>query len=214
MGIPEPFCPICGQSMPFRDLRQHELAQHPDIYQPGHTAALEGNRRYRKLVAPLIALWAVGSLAGLFTGAFTGAEAFVVLVLLPPIIMIVGFAYARTPIRRFQQQAKTIHVPCSICGVVVPSGDLKAHMYAEHRSVARYVIFVRDFVMGAFLLFFFGIVPLVLLYQFHVLSEAEVYAIMFSATAFLVGVTVWFRTLALRHLLRLRNEWKESHPVP
>ncbi|HYM40443.1 MAG TPA: hypothetical protein VEY12_09965 [Thermoplasmata archaeon] len=199
--------------MPFRELQQHELTQHPDIYRPAHEAAVEAHRRYRRLVLPLISVWAVGSLLLLFAGFIRGAEVFFILVVLPWVIAIAGYLHARAPLRNFQRRAKTIHVPCTICGTVLPSGDLKAHMKSVHPGIARYVGFVIDFSIGTVALFAGGFLAIVVLETLHLLSDVETLEVALLLFAILAGVTVWLRTFALRHLLKLRTEWKESHPA-
>jgi hypothetical protein len=96
---------------------------------------------------------------------------------------------------------------------MVTAATIKAHMKIVHPRIARYVLFTRELVWGVALGWSWGFLALVVLYLVHILSDFQVLASTAALTAFLAIIAVWFRTFALRHLLRLRSAWKPTNQI-
>jgi hypothetical protein len=205
-------CVYCGQFMPWRELRNHLQATHPNVVAARAHWTKDSNRVWVRVALPTFLLWFAALVVALAVGAPATVGA---IILIAGFVALLGpFVYARWATRTDIEAVREMPHFCQVCGEPIPGLDLKSHTRQEHPEMWRLHRWTEMYFLVAAAIVCVPLGYAAVLLLPHVSSPSGGFGRGIAGIGMLawMGLAMaWMRLVYIPRLVRSRERWSATH---
>jgi len=206
-------CSYCGQSVPWRDLRNHLQTAHPDVVAAQAHWAKDSNRVWVRVAIPIFLLWFAALISVFIIEPPSNTTGLIVIGAGFP-ALVGPFVYARWATRTDIEAVREMPHFCQVCDEPIPGLDLKSHTRQEHPEMWRLYRWTEMYLLVAAAIVCVPLGYAVVLLLPHLSSPSGGFGRAIAGIGMLawMGLAMaWMRLVYIPRLVRSRDRWNATH---